>query len=134
MQRRWFIVLLGSVALGLGAPGLRAPGLGVGPARADTFMALATGSLRGDPARLGWSSLRAGFRVEFPVPASGRRFMERQRDVVEAVERALGRARYDPDGGSGERERLQRLIADTVRRVAPDGTVRRVYDIWIEAR
>lgn len=129
MQRRWFLALLGSAVLGLGALGPAA-----GPARADTFMALATGSLRGDPARLGWSSLRAGFRVEFPVAASGRKFMDRRRDVVEAVERELKRARYDPDGGPGERERLQRLIAEAVLRAAPRGTVRRVYDVWIDAR
>jgi|GEM_PF-893590 len=124
MRRRSFLVFVGLAVLGVAA----------GPARADSFMALATGSLRGDPVRLGWSSLRAGFRVEFPVTASGRKFMDRQRDVVDAVERELRRSRYDPDGGSGERERLQRLIADTVRRAAPRGTVRRVYDIWIEAR
>jgi len=124
MRRRLFLVLLGSAGLGLVA----------GPARAEAFMALATRTLRGDPARLGWSSLRAGFRVQFPAAASGRKFMDRQHDVMDAVERELERTRYDPNGGARERERLARLIDDTVRRAAPRGTVSRVYDVWIEAR
>lgn len=123
MQRRLFLVLLGAAALGFAAP-----------ARAEDFMALATRTLRGDPGRLGWSSLRAGFRVTFPAAASGRKFMDRQYDVIGAVERELERTRYDPSGGAAERERLARTIADTVRRAAPRGTVSRVYDVWIEAR
>lgn len=124
MRRRLFLVLLGASVLAVAG----------GPARAESFMALATSTLRGDAAQLGWSSLRAGFRVQFPVAASGRKFMDRQHAVIDAVERELARARYDSAGGPGERERLAGLIADTVRRAAPRGTVSRVYDVWIEAR
>lgn len=129
MRRRLFLGLLGRALLGQTVLGVAA-----GTAAAAEFMALVTAPLRGDAQRLGWSSLRAGFRVQFPAAASGRAFMQRRYDVLDAVERELGRARYDPDGGASERERLARLIADTVRRIAPRGTVSRVYDIWIEAR
>lgn len=124
MRRRLFLVLLGAVALAAAA----------GPVRAEDFMALATHDLRGDAGRLGWSGLRAGFRVQFPAAASGRKFMDRRHEVLDAVERELERTRYDPDGGAAERERLARLIAETVRRAAPRGTVGRVTDVWIEAR
>src|SRR3546814_3734795 len=122
MRRRRFLALLWPVLMS------------AGPAMAGDFLALAIHELRGDPARLGWSSLRAGFRVWFPAAASGRAFLARRHHVVEAVERALRDARYDPAGGDGQRRRLERLIADTVRRAAPAGTVRRVSDIRIEAR
>lgn len=124
MRRRGVLVGLGAAAFGAVT----------GPALADGFLALATHDLSGDPARLGWSGLRAGFRVWFPADASGRAFVARRHAVIEAVERTLRRTRYDPGGGDAERRRLERLIADEVRRAAPAGTVSRVTDIWIEAR
>ncbi|MEQ8396508.1 hypothetical protein [Thalassobaculum sp.] len=124
MRRR--ALLVGLAIVGLGIAG--------GAARAGDFMALATRSLRGDAARFGWSSLRVGFRVQFPAAVSGRTFLSRKYDVLDALERVLERTRYDPSGGVPERERLGRLVADTVRRAAPSGTVSRVSDIWIEAR
>lgn len=124
MQRRRLLALLGSAVLGLTAR----------PARADRFMVIATRTLRGDADRLGWSSLRAGCRVYFPDPGSGRTFMDRRLHVIEALERELAQTRYDPDGGPSRREHLQRLIADTVERAAPRGTVLRIGDVWISAR
>lgn len=124
MQRRRLLALLGSAV----------PGLAAWPARADAFMAIATRTLRGDAGRLGWTSLQAGCRVYFPDPGSGRRFMDRRLHVIEALERQLAQTRYDPDAGASRREHLERLIADTVERAAPRGTVLRIGDIWISAR
>jgi hypothetical protein len=124
MRRRAFLV--GLAIVGLGIVG--------GSALADDFMALATRPLRGDAARLGWSNLRVGLRVQFPAAVSGRTFLSRKYDVLDALERVLERTRYDPNGGAQERERLGRLVAETVRHAAPAGTVSRVTDIWIEAR
>lgn len=124
MQRRRVLALLGSAVLGLAAR----------PARADQFMAIATHTLRGDASRLGWSSLRAGCRVHFPDPGSGRKFVARRHHVIEALERELTQIRYDPDGGPSRREHVLRLIADTVERVAPRGTVLRISDVWVSAR
>ena len=76
----------------------------------------------------------AGLRVQFPAAVSGRTFLSRKYDVLDALERVLERTRYDPNGGAQERERLGRLVAETVRHAAPAGTVSRVTDIWIEAR
>lgn len=128
MQRRGLLALLGAaVCAAMEAVVVR-------PAAADGFLALSTHALSGDAARLGWSSLRAGFRVHFPAAASGRVFLARRHEVVEAVERELERTRFDPGAGAAERLRLERVIADAVRRAAPPGTVSRVTDIRIEAR
>jgi hypothetical protein len=101
-------------------------------ARADQFIALETGKVRGDPAELGWSQLQVGFRVSFPVPASGRKFMERQYDIIDAVEHVLARTKFDPDGGPDERKQLERIVAAAVTRMAPRGTVSRVFDFWVD--
>ena len=100
---------------------------------AEEFITLITRTLRGDPEHLGWSTLRVGFRVQFPAPASGRKFMEQRYEVIDAVERELERSRFDPAGDTAQRQRLERLIAAAVRRTAPRGSVSRVYDFWIEA-
>ena len=102
-------------------------------ARADEFTALWTKMLRGDPAQLGWSTLQVGFRVQFPAPASGRKFMEQQYKIIDAVERELGRTPFDPTGDVSQRQRLERVIDAAVRRAAPRGSVSRVYDFRIEA-
>lgn len=102
-------------------------------ARADDFITLTTSTVRGDPSHLGWSKLRVGFRVQFPAPASGRRFMQHQYEIIGAVERELARTRFDPAGNAVERERLERVIDSAVRRAAPRDSVTRVYDFRIEA-
>ena len=102
-------------------------------AQADEFIALSTKMLRGDHANLGWSTLRVAFRVQFPAPASGRKFMEHRYKVIDAVERELERTAFDPTGDASEHQRLGRIIDATVRRAAPRGSVSRVYDFRIEA-
>ena len=109
--------------------------LAVAPTRAlaAEFITLVTSTIRGDPAHLGWSTLRVGFRVQFPAPASGRKFMEHRYEVIDAVERELARTSFDPTGGDSEHQRLGRTIDAVVRRAAPRGSVSRVYDFRIEA-
>ena len=102
-------------------------------ARADQFIALSTGKVRGDRAEVGWSQLQVGFRVAFPVSASGRKFMEHQYNIIDAVERVLARTKFDPDGGPDERKQLERIVAAAVVRTAPRGTVSRVDEFWVEA-
>lgn len=109
--------------------------LGAIPTRAwaEDFITLTTSMLHGDPDHLGWSTLRVGFRVQFPVPASGRKFLERRYEIIDAVERELERTRFDASGGTSERTRLEWVIEAAVRSAAPRGSVTRIYDFRIEA-
>lgn len=119
VSRRTLLATLLVVAAAPGAP------------LADQFLALSTSVLQGDPRQLGWSTLKVSFRVEFPAPASGRKFLEHQYRVIDAVERDLLRTQYDPAGGPSERARVERVVEAAIRRSAPRGTVLRVFGVEI---
>mgnify|MGYP003700580543 FL=1 len=103
MRRRWFL----ATALLLGAVPTRAA--------AEDFITLTTRTLLGDPDHLGWSTLRVDFRVQFPAPASGRKFPERRYEIIDAVDRKSERTAFDPGGGTSEWAGLKRLIETAVR-------------------